>query len=269
MTPKNMPATLVRNTLALCMASCVAISCRKSTEMPIAPQASASSAAVGNGSGTSPCPSAMVLIPGGSRIEEFCIDRLEVSVGNYRTCVEAGVCTPPPDLDMGTYSNLKTRIVEFPEHYPMNLTTWEYAIQYCEWRGLRLPTVEEWFWAARGREERRNYPLGNASRRPESLCTGGFPCAVGTSPEDCTRDGVMDMGGNVQEWTGTSIGGKVYVATGIPFNVHPVPRDPLGRSLLTGFRCATGSSPRDLAREELLDASPCDSELPEIPPERN
>jgi len=77
------------------------------------------------------------------------------------------------------------------------------ARAYAKWAGKRLPTEEEWQYAAQG-SDNRNYPWGNEFQ--ESFCNGGktgettnvtaFP--KGCSPFDC-----YDMCGNVWEWTGS------------------------------------------------------------------
>lgn len=91
------------------------------------------------------------------------------------------------------------------DRFPVINVNWTDARDYCEFRDKRLPTEEEWEWAARGRENYL-YPYGNewkpqfssASPSPEQI---GKLSVVGSYPAGASPFGVMDMAGNVAEWT--------------------------------------------------------------------
>jgi formylglycine-generating enzyme required for sulfatase activity len=89
-------------------------------------------------------------------LEEFYIDKYEVTVAQYRACVEAGACTAP---STGQYYNWGR---SERENHPINGVDWDQAQAYCGWAGKRLPSEAEWEKAARGTDG-RTYPWGNAT----------------------------------------------------------------------------------------------------------
>jgi formylglycine-generating enzyme required for sulfatase activity len=122
----------------------------------------------------------------------FAIDRVEVTNARFRGCVEAGACTRPI---AGAWAERAAGDL------PVSLVSWAQATAYCRWVGKRLPTEAEWEKAARGRDGRR-YPWGDAFApdRANLGYTHG-PVAVGRHPAGASPYGVLDMAGNVWEWT--------------------------------------------------------------------
>jgi formylglycine-generating enzyme required for sulfatase activity len=133
-------------------------------------------------------------------VSAFGIDRTEVTHAAYRRCVVQGVCAPPRASDADTRVSLPT--------HPVAGVTFAEAATYCAWIGGRLPTEAEWERAARGNDQRR-FPWGDvysphlANHRTRDGVRDGWDYAapVGSYPAAASPFGVLDMAGNVWEWT--------------------------------------------------------------------
>jgi len=137
-------------------------------------------------------------------LSAYYIDRYEVTVRDYKACVDAGVCTVPTG-DSNCNWNLSGR-----DFHPINCVSWEQANTYCQWAGKRLPTEAEWEKAARGTDGRL-YPWGNSPEPScqnivieglpnQTNCSGGSTLPVGSRPLGNSPYNVSDMLGNVFEW---------------------------------------------------------------------
>ena len=162
----------------------------------------------------------------------FSIDRTEVTRAAYAACVLAGRCAARADV--GAH-DLASRL-------PMTRVTWTEARAFCVAAGGRLPSEAEWARAARGPRDRRRYPWGDApacaranfgnfegeGRCPENP---GRPVEVGRYPSGASPEGVLDLAGNVWEWTADYYDGRPPARDGSGPKRAP-PRDPaeLGRA---------------------------------------
>jgi formylglycine-generating enzyme required for sulfatase activity len=213
-------------------------------------------------------PQRTVLLPG------FAIDRTEVTVGAYRACVRQGACEGMPLVE--------ARRAQHGEEHPVEAVTWYEAVAYCRWRGGRLASEAEWEKAARGPlgptwpwGDRWDGARANHGRRErltdEGAEGGGLDARdghegsapVGSFPGGASPYGVMDMAGNVWEWTDGlyardppqasasfappgPTAGTDRVLRGGSYGVPPsdlrgarrIPLAPGERHLTVGFRCA-------------------------------
>jgi len=154
-------------------------------------------------------------------LSAFCIHKYEVTVREYKTCVDAKQCTVP-SRDSGEANN--TWGIAGKKNHPVTLVSYEQSIAYCQSQGWRIPTEAEWEYAARGADG-RDYPWGNMPDGGVITCQdslanesggrrlmAGFgeasPChkgvhgtwEVGSAEAGASPFGVLDMAGNVMEW---------------------------------------------------------------------
>jgi formylglycine-generating enzyme required for sulfatase activity len=215
------------------------------------------------------CPTGMVAIPGGcyyQRLESravtvstFCLDVHEVSLGEYRACAEAGKCLAVDDTvtrELGTtdevwqvYNSLCNARLGRLDH-PMNCVNGLAAAAYCASIGARLPSSDEWDWAAHGGPANGDNPWGDGPVAGRPCWAGATTlehdgtCARGASV-DVSLQGVHDLAGNVSEWTSTRPGSGVRMACGASFaSADPLALTRCGgisevlRKNVLGFRCA-------------------------------
>jgi hypothetical protein len=130
-------------------------------------------------------------------IDAFYIDRFEVTRGEYAEFLRD---TGHPHLRLEWPGATPPRGTE---EWPVTLVTLHDARAYADWRGKRLPTSNEWEWAARG-SLNLAWPWGGAIQKSvantaeldyRSLTPVGL-FEGGVSPL-----GAYDMVGNAAEWT--------------------------------------------------------------------
>ncbi|MBW2703519.1 MAG: SUMF1/EgtB/PvdO family nonheme iron enzyme [Deltaproteobacteria bacterium] len=138
-------------------------------------------------------------------VPAFLMNRTEVTVRQYRACVEAGACTEP---DKGwTFGNWG---VPGRDEHPVNCVDWFQASAYCQWLGVRLPSEAEWEYAARSAGQDITYPWGDELATCDYAIMHdeeeGYGCGmlgtweVCSKPAGNTSQGLCDMSGNIYEW---------------------------------------------------------------------
>ncbi len=138
------------------------------------------------------------------KVAAFQLDETEVTVKAYEACVTAQKCAPPNkggDCNWGKADRAD---------HPVNCVDFEQATAYCASVEKRLPTEEEWEYAARGSDGRK-FPWKGGDPANQ-LCWNGegnemgkgkhpSTCPVGSYPAGASPFGILDMAGNVWEWT--------------------------------------------------------------------
>jgi formylglycine-generating enzyme required for sulfatase activity len=239
-------------------------------------------------------------------VPSFCIDRHEVTAAAYDACVEHGNCLKAPqdvhfagatDAQRAAFGELCNARREGRAEHPANCVDWSMADNFCRTQGgrlsdggARLPTEAEWEFAARGSGQ-KTFPWGDEPPDATRLNACGSECEawfaqhklttrtlysaddgfagtapIGSFPKGATREGLVDMAGNVWEWTGDWYGpypaegaanpkgaeaGTERVVRGGSFNgsmsawAKPAYRwktTPDVYNHAIGFRCARGAS---------------------------
>ncbi len=140
------------------------------------------------------------------RVGAFEIDETEVSVAAYQLCVAADRCTAPGSGSQCNWGQPNRR------GHPVNCVDWDQAVAFCRWAAKRLPTEQEWEYAARGPAGLR-YPWGEVAPTNQ-LCWGRGLADGGTEEGTCpalgmpggeSMLGVKGMADNVREWTSTKM----------------------------------------------------------------
>lgn len=134
------------------------------------------------------------------RLSSFYIDINEVTCEDYLKFATAKGHRLPPNWTNGSFPSGSAK-------QPVTGVDWYDATAYAEWAGKRLPSEEEWEFAARGMKGGR-YPWGNDWTT--NAANAGDSSAqhlrdVGSHPTGKTSAGVMDMSGNAWEWTASDV----------------------------------------------------------------
>ena len=127
-------------------------------------------------------------------VQPFYIDVYEVTNEDYEKFVTATSHRAPSTWQSGSFPSGAAR-------KPVTGVTWDDANDYGKWAGKRLPTEEEWEFAARGTDG-RVYPWGNYWQQGSANANGATQglADVG-SYKSASPFGAIDMVGNAWEWT--------------------------------------------------------------------
>jgi formylglycine-generating enzyme required for sulfatase activity len=146
-------------------------------------------------------------------VQKFYMDRTEVTNAEYADFIRDTNYEPPSDWIRG-------KPLAGQERWPVGNVSAKDAQAFAAWRSkrdgvtYRLPTEEEWEFAARNGGEFKLFPWGDSFEDGRAVVKGASPRQVGSIPEGKDRWGVLDLIGNVSEWTSSKA--SVYSGLQIP-----------------------------------------------------
>ncbi len=206
-------------------------------------------------------------------LDAYKFGKYEVTVEQYKKCVDASQCVAPTS---GTYTDGESN------KRPVTSVSWSEAASYCAYlgNGWRLPTEAQWEKAAKGTTT-QVYPWGDdeyscdkATMKyfaDDSTCTrenASVITEVGTAAGDTSDSGAMDMAGNVEEWVYDSYERDYYttdqsldnpegalgeslrkkVVRGGNYSYRPIESDTINNKFRTFYRMDASSDTRSNLR---------------------
>lgn len=150
----------------------------------------------------------MVLVPAGcfEMGSNRQIDELPIN----QQCFDTPFWIDQYEVSNGQFSNLGGRASRSSTwtqaDRPRENISWQEATEFCQLRGMRLPTEAEWEYAARG-SENLTYPWGDEFTSENVHFFGNAnsqTAPIGSYLNGISWVGAYDMAGNVAEWVSSS-----------------------------------------------------------------
>ena len=145
----------------------------------------------------------------------FWLDKTEVTNAEYHGFVTQAKHPHPVHW-------LNGAIPAGQETFPVVNVSLDDVKAFAEWRSkrdgvtYRLPSEEEWEYAARNGGENNLYPWGDKWENQRAIIDQTAPRAVGSIAGGANKWGVQDLIGNVWEWTNSKI--KPYPNSNVGFS---------------------------------------------------
>jgi sulfatase modifying factor 1 len=144
------------------------------------------------------------------QVKAFEISATEITVAQYRACVDKGVCDLE-EIDQADWGDSQhCNYFQDRMDWPMNCISWHQANQFAKWVNGQLPSEAQWEYVAKSLGKTERYPWGEISKgckfavladTHSQVCKYNHPQMVCSIPQGHTLQGVCDMIGNVAEWT--------------------------------------------------------------------
>ena len=157
-------------------------------------------------------------------VAAFAIDKRPVSCADYQVCVDRKACR----------GGLPNSCDRNRAH-----VTVEQAISYCQWRGGKLPTLQQWQAAVRGPTGKESAPCDNPNAAVDDECTitndAGVTTSTGWDASELTRTQACSpaeygQGAGLHQLRVAPLRFELNVF--VPFD----PKDPYPKWM--GFRCS-------------------------------
>ena len=148
-------------------------------------------------------------------VKDFWMDKYEITNFEYHQFVTETKHPAPPHWSNGKF-------VSGEELMPVVRVSMEDVKKFAEWRSkrdnvtYRLPTEQEWEYAARNGSANNLYPWGDRWESDRAIVEIPSLKPVGSAPGGKNVWGVEDLIGNVWEWTSSNI--KPYPGANIGFS---------------------------------------------------
>ena len=198
-------------------------------------------------------------------VSAFDMDMTEVTVARYAACVHAGACPAAgtevewagvTQEDRQLYADMCNADRPDRHDQPINCVDWNAADVFCRWDGKRLPTEEEWEYAACGGE--CGEKVNGAAQQRFYMGSHRWPFTGPVAKGPAGAFGLYDMAGSVWEWTASAYCPYDHPGCGDPRRVvrggswsvidfsfvrltDRSPSTPSTRNTSIGFRCAKAS----------------------------
>ena len=138
-------------------------------------------------------------------VAPFLIGKTETTNEEYAEFIKETGHSAPTNWENGN-------LPEGQEKFPVTFVSLADAKAFAAWaskgenKTCRLPTEEEWEFAARNGSEQTDFPWGNELQNDSANVASGKLKEVGIMADETKIGGIKDMLGNVVEWTSTKYG---------------------------------------------------------------